>query len=37
MTIEAAFTKLLFLLATETDTAKIKALMAKPLHGEMTL
>ena len=37
MTVEAAFTKLLFLLATETDIPHIKALMAKPLLGEMTL
>lgn len=37
MTVEAAFTKLLFLLATETDIPHIKTLMAKPLLGEMTL
>ena len=37
MTVEAAYTKLLFLLATETDIAHIKNLMSSPLCGEMTL
>ncbi len=37
MTIEAAYTKLLFLLATETDVEHIKNLMSFPLCGEMTL
>lgn len=37
LTVEAAFTKLLFLLETETDIAHIKSLMATPLCGEMTL
>lgn len=37
MTIEAAYTKLLFLLATETDTEHVKTLMSSPLCGEMTL
>jgi L-asparaginase len=36
MTIEAAFTKLLFLLATQTDIARVKALMATSLCGELT-
>ncbi|SIS93483.1 type I asparaginase [Neptunomonas antarctica] len=36
MTVEAAFTKLIFLLATQTDISRVKALMATSLCGELT-
>lgn len=37
MTVEAAFTKLHFLLATEQDLAVVRQQMAHPLCAEMTL
>lgn len=37
MTVEAAYTKLLFLLATEKSTEHIKTLMSSSLCGEVTL